>query len=503
MLSIQKTISLILLLSFSIFLFAQTDKPLFVPEIKYDNAAFSGKITGMISADSVFKPINLSFNNVVTADRMSYDVLVKKDGTFFLSIPVQSISFAVVQSDYYENMVCLIPGEETRLEISYDSDQKKHVKLINSLGLSADDAVNMMEVVNSALDDTTTTTKKVAPEMTTPEIYSQRIISRLTKCLKLIENTDKLSSVAKQIAKSETIAWIISTFMFDYDTWLGLDYINYYKTSSVPKDFQPQIPGRSYYSFLKSLNLEDPANFSASFYSNVLQLILSNDTLAIPAIGDTPVDNWLIKVKEILKDDIGTGTGQFYDLLAGNAFAKQFNEVKPLSEVQKKNIKSYFTNKSFVNILINENEKVLKIAAKSNNANIYRINASIENVMDSIIFKYKGKVIFVDFWTTWCAPCLRAMKESESVKKEFENKDVAFVYITNPTSPAKTWENKILSINGEQYYITVEQWNYLKKIYNINGIPHYLIINKTGKVKYNQGGFMGNENMRHWILESL
>ena len=288
---IQKAIALILLLSSSIILFAQPGKPLFVPQIKYDNATFSGKITGMISTDSVFKPINLSFNNVVTADRMSYDVLVKKDGTFFLSIPVQCISFAVVQSDYYENMVCLIPGEETRLEISYDSDQKKHVKLINSLGLSADDAVNMMEVVNSALDDTTTTSKKVAPEMTTPEIYSQRIISRLTKCLKLIENTDKLSGAAKQIAKSETKAWFISSFMFDFDKWLRLDYINYYKTSSVPNDFQPQKPGRSYYSFLKSLNLEDPANFSASFYSNVLQLILSNDTMAIPAIGDTPVES--------------------------------------------------------------------------------------------------------------------------------------------------------------------------------------------------------------------
>lgn len=191
MLTTLKAIAIILLLSSSIIIKAQSGKPLFMPEIKYDNATFSGKITGLIPVDSVFNPINLSFNNVVTADRMSYDVPVKKDGTFSLSIPVQCISFAVAQSDYYENIICLVPGEETRLEISFDSDQKKHVKLINSLGLSADDAVNMMEVINSALDDTTATTKKMAPEMITPEIYGQQVISRLTKCLKLIENTDK------------------------------------------------------------------------------------------------------------------------------------------------------------------------------------------------------------------------------------------------------------------------------------------------------------------------
>jgi len=499
---VLEVIAIILFLSSTIVLNAQTEKIFFTPEIKYEKAILSGKITGMIPGDSIFTPLNLSFTNVVTADRVSYDIPVKKDGTFILSIPVQCITFPYVQSIYCNNIVCLIPGEETRLEIVYESEHK-HIKLINSLGLTGEDAINMMEVTNSAVTNTENTSETTKPELMTPEIYSQRLKNRLTKCLDLLENTDKLSDVAKQVAKTEMKAYFIFAFMFDYDKWLGFQYMSYYKKDSVPKDFQPQKPGKSYYSFLKARKLYDPVNFSAGFYSNVLQLILSNDTLAIPDIGDMSVDTWLKEAKEILKDDIGTDTGPFYDLLAGNAYAKQFNEMKPLSEIQKKNIESYFKNKSFVNILFDENENVLKIAAKSKKVNICQVDKSIGNVMDTIISRYKEKIIFVDFWTTWCAPCIRAIKESESVKKEFENRDVVFVYITNPTSPSKTWENKILEWNGEHYCITVDQWHQLEKIYDINGLPHYLMFNKTGILKYNQGGFMGNENMRKWIKESL
>jgi thiol-disulfide isomerase/thioredoxin len=499
---ILKALSTILFLSYSIILNAQTGKLSFLQEIKYDKAILSGKITGMIPPDSVFKPIHVSFNNVVTADRMSYDIPVKKDGSFSLIIPVQCLSLTAVQSDYYENIIYLIPGEETRLEINYDSDQKKHVKLINSLGLTVDDAMNMIGVVDNSADKSDTDVE-VAPVMMTPEFYSQRLIHRLARFIKLIESSDKLSCVAKQMATKEAKVWFTSSYFFIYSNSVILNYINYYKTDSIPKGFQTQIPKKSYYSVLKSLDLYDPVNFSASFYSTFLQLLLKNDTLAIPAIGEMPINTWLIKAKEILKDDIGADTGQFYDLLAGNAFAKQLNEMNPLSEIQKKNIQSYFINKSFVSILMDENEKVILLAAQNKNANIYEIDKSSENIMDSIVSKYKGKVVFVDFWATWCVPCMKAIRESECVRQEFEKKDVVFVYITDASSPRKTWEQKAAEIHGEQYYLTEEEMNTINKIYNFTSIPHYLIYDKSGVMKYNYGPFMGNENMRKWIEESF
>lgn len=193
----------------------------------------------------------------------------------------------------------------------------------------------------------------------------------------------------------------------------------------------------------------------------------------------------------------------FYDLLVSNAYANQLNEMNPLSDIQKKNIISYFVNKSFTDILIDENEKVIQLAAKSSKERIFKIDRSSDKVMDSIISKYKGTVVFVDFWATWCAPCLAAMQISESVKREFENNDVVFVYITCPSSPRKTWEQKITGIRGEHYYVTEKEWDNLNKTYSFTGIPHYLIFDKSGIIKHNYHSFMGNENMKKWIRDLL
>ena len=42
----------------------------------------------------------------------------------------------------------------------------------------------------------------------------------------------------------------------------------------------------------------------------------------------------------------------------------------------------------------------------------------------------KGKVIYLDFWATWCSPCLMQMKNSKSWKAKFKNKDVVFLYLS-------------------------------------------------------------------------
>ena len=52
--------------------------------------------------------------------------------------------------------------------------------------------------------------------------------------------------------------------------------------------------------------------------------------------------NELMKVKAIMKDKISTDSGIIYDLIAQYSFIKQLNYANPLSEIKKKNIKTYF-----------------------------------------------------------------------------------------------------------------------------------------------------------------
>ena len=76
--------------------------------------------------------------------------------------------------------------------------------------------------------------------------------------------------------------------------------------------------------------------------------------------------------------------------------------------------------------------------------------------MNAIISKYKGKAVLVDFWATWCGPCMSGMPKMKEYLNKYSGRlnilgiaqEIAFVYITNSSSPQKLWEEKIKIIGG-------------------------------------------------------
>lgn len=111
-----------------------------------------------------------------------------------------------------------------------------------------------------------------------------------------------------------------------------------------------------------------------------------------------------------------------------------------------------------------------------------------EQLFEAIVEQFKGKAIFVDFWATWCAPCRDGIKKMKSVKEELQGKDIVFIYLTGETSPIKTFENMIPDIKGHHFRLSAKEWSYLCERFKVEGIPHYMLIDKSGKIvqeKYN------------------
>ncbi len=124
-----------------------------------------------------------------------------------------------------------------------------------------------------------------------------------------------------------------------------------------------------------------------------------------------------------------------------------------------------------------------------------------DRFFDSLIKKYRGKVVYVDFWATWCGPCLSGMERIKPLKKELTNEDIVFVYITNPTSGEADYKKMMPGIKGEHYKVSSDEWNLLMSKFNIYGIPHYALVDKKGRIVNGHMMPMENELLKKILLE--
>jgi len=103
--------------------------------------------------------------------------------------------------------------------------------------------------------------------------------------------------------------------------------------------------------------------------------------------------------------------------------------------------------------------------------------------LNDLLEKYKGKVVYIDFWASWCKPCLAEMHESLRLQDYFKNERVVFLYISFDRNKS-AWENRIMadSLSGEHYLGSREFLKSLKEEYNLVSVPRYFLVNRKGKI---------------------
>ena len=124
------------------------------------------------------------------------------------------------------------------------------------------------------------------------------------------------------------------------------------------------------------------------------------------------------------------------------------------------------------------------INAQENKTKIVNLNDAeyAETSFNDIISQFEGKVIYLDFWASWCRPCRNEMPYSSELKKKLEGEDVVFVYISSDRD-STAWKNAIkeLNINGYNYLTNVNVYKQYQSLYEVKTIPRYILFNKKGE----------------------
>ncbi|MBL7930781.1 MAG: redoxin domain-containing protein [Bacteroidia bacterium] len=96
--------------------------------------------------------------------------------------------------------------------------------------------------------------------------------------------------------------------------------------------------------------------------------------------------------------------------------------------------------------------------------------------------EFKGKIIYLDFWASWCGPCIRELPFSKKLKTDFEGKDVVFLNISIDDNE-KSWKDALQKHGMSGVNLLAPTFNNkICEAYNVVGIPAYFLINRDGTI---------------------
>ena len=120
---------------------------------------------------------------------------------------------------------------------------------------------------------------------------------------------------------------------------------------------------------------------------------------------------------------------------------------------------------------------------------------------------YKGKVVFLNFWATWCGPCTQELSHIQKIYEEYgkNDKDVVFLGIVNPNGADKSKKEVLEFIKRQKlsYPSLMDETGQIFNLYGIRSFPTTFMIDKKGNVYGYVQGSLTEDMIRDIIKQTL
>lgn len=112
---------------------------------------------------------------------------------------------------------------------------------------------------------------------------------------------------------------------------------------------------------------------------------------------------------------------------------------------------------------------------------------------------YKGQVVYLSFWASWCGPCIKGFNDYRELRADMDKLGVVLLNVSIDKDPQK-WKAAIKKHNPNGIHALVSH-NEVREPYQLHKIPRYEIIGKKGQFLYlsDEVGRDILENFRQFI----
>ncbi len=436
------------------------------------------RISGMINNQSGRKLQLIYFKNPILFTKETVDIEIDKSGRFSHAIELPEKIIGSLKFGSREIEVFLNPGDQ--LTVSFDGNNL--LKTISFKGASGPINNYLIASKIKFKDGDRMTTSKLSAS--TPELFVKHMDQQRDARLKFLED-----HIANGLPNS-----FVAYMKGEIDGWYGYNLFSFplERALASGKD-EPLKMERSYYDFLKKVKV--------------------NNSDAIPG------KNYLFFLDEFFEYKLSDSKGQRLSKsdiakkhLNGNALdfylAKQLAiDIKRGRAKEKgRNIQQHIassSNEHYNNALrsVYNDEKGLLKGSVAPDFTLKDPDGKEVKLSD-----YKGKVVYLDFWASWCTPCIYKMKNSQIWKSQYESKGVVFLYISLDEDQYK-WKNFLRANNFLGIHVISEDKGAYKstiaKKYKVKKLPSMFLIDKNGVIDYNSakdGGASSTKDMINRLL---
>jgi cytochrome c biogenesis protein CcmG/thiol:disulfide interchange protein DsbE len=110
----------------------------------------------------------------------------------------------------------------------------------------------------------------------------------------------------------------------------------------------------------------------------------------------------------------------------------------------------------------------------------------------------EGKFVLIDFWATWCGPCRKAIPELNKFHEEFGD-ELVVIGISDES------EEKVKSFDAPaiEYFSAIDSQKRTKELFKVTGIPHVVIIDPEGIVRWEGFPFLGGHELSEEVVREI
>ncbi len=430
---------------------------------KEDKTFISGKIENPVT-----KSFEISYlKDYISNEHEIYEVILDENNSFHVELDIERpVSVYMSVEDEDPVIFYLEPNDE--LHLTADGEDIK-----NTLKFSGNNADN-----NSFI---TEYWKKLEDKYT-----QQQVIERMRelKPAEFMVFADKMLEAKQQLfndfSKDKNLS---DGFKHFFKTGMHFDYydnlINYpvYHKMLNELDEKPELP-ENYYAFLKeALQMLSDENLVSINYCRFLGSYIQHYKRENPE--DFPGDKSPTEINLYYAEKLYDGKSLDY-IKAAYIYQEfnfgKFEDAKALYE----DFMEEEPDKEYIDILssIYETIKSLLPGNPAPGFELTDINGSKVSLGD-----FRGKVVYLDFWASWCPPCMREVPYAKKLKERFKDEeDLVFLYIS-VDEDKEAWRNTVEEKEIEGVHLNAEgRDNNVVKSYNVSGIPAYFIIDRNGLI---------------------